>query len=653
MKVKLIRILFMLLMFSISGCGHTDDTKTTTNEVSDMKQEKILNKDEKISNNDELTFSEIDSFYPEDIAVEIKSNQPGTIYYTLDGTDPDETQNVYEKAIELKAGKEVTATCIKAKAYYEDGTVSKTLVHTYFVGKNIKERFDTLVFSVTTDPYNLYDYEYGIFIEGKLRDDYIKEHPNAIIEPDDPANYNMRGRESEREVYLEIFEPDGKRIVEQKAGIRTYGGWSRARAQKSIKIYARKEYDEENNKLRYEFFPWKTTAGDGSALDSFKQLVLRNCGNDNGFGFIRDELFQTLAGQAGYSDYQAVRPAALYVNGDYRGLFWLHEVYCDEYFEDHYGDYSGSFEILEGGENFKDLEEDNGNAGFIDDYDKMQSYAKLDLTDNKNYEELCKLLDVENYLSYYALQIYIGNEDWPHNNYKTYRYYASEGEAYREAPFDGKWRNLLHDLDFSFNIYSRTDLNYNINTYVGSEGQIRNASPMFGQLMTRDDCKEIFITKTLDLINGAFAPTNLNRVLDEMNASRMNEQMNMYGKYLLEDWVRPEQLKDQIERIKTFAKERSTQILTNYQKHFSLGDIYTLAVQPAENCSVRINSFQTDTNFEGSYYSDYPVKISAVLPDEKDFNYWLVNDKKITEDILVLTSDNITEGKIIVSCVLK
>jgi hypothetical protein len=46
----------------------------------------------------------------------------------------------------------------------------------------------------------------------------------------------MRGKEAEREVYLEIFEPNGIRVISQKAGIRTYGGWSRAREQKSFKI---------------------------------------------------------------------------------------------------------------------------------------------------------------------------------------------------------------------------------------------------------------------------------------------------------------------------------------------------------------------------------------------------------------------------------
>lgn len=84
-----------------------------------------------------------------------------------------------------------------------------------------------MVFSITSDPYNLYDYEYGILVPGKLRDDFIKNNPGKNIEPPDPANFNLRGRESEREVYLEIFEPDGTVVASQNAGIRVYGGWSK------------------------------------------------------------------------------------------------------------------------------------------------------------------------------------------------------------------------------------------------------------------------------------------------------------------------------------------------------------------------------------------------------------------------------------------
>lgn len=663
-KLYLYTVVLIIAISSLTGCAgdKKKDTEVTVNQTTDKAEEtdaEALDVDEKNSESnvvigEDISFSQTEYFYSDSIELEIVSSKPGKIYYTLDGTDPDQEQRLYEKAIKLESEENVKATCVKAKEYYEDGTVSNTIVHTYFMGSNVESRFDTLVFSVTTDPYNLFDFEYGIFVEGKLRKDYIKANPRDKIEPNDPANFNMRGIESERGIHLEILEPDGTLIADQAAGVRTYGGWSRANLQIPIKLFTRKEYDEKNNKLRYEFFPFKTPAnGDGGKLNSFNRLVLRNSGNDNGFGFIRDELFQTLAGQAGYLDYEAVRPATLFVNGDYRGEYWLHEVYSDEYFEENYGKSTGSFEILEGGETFKTLDDDNANETVITDYEEMYSYSTMDLTDNITYDKLCKLIDVENYLSYYALEVYIGNEDWPHNNYKTYRYYPSEGEEYKEAPFDGKWRYLLHDLDFSFGIYGTGPLADNIGNYVGKAGEIKETCPLFGQLMKRADCKEIFLKKTLDLINGAFAPDNLNSVLDEMNASRMNEQKNMYDKNLLADWVRFDQLEGRMQEIKDYGTQRAGHILTKYQEYFGLGATYHLSVQPAEGCKVKINSYLTDEYFEGSYYSDYNTVISSVIPAGEEFDYWLVNGEKVSDKELVITPAKILSGKVEVTCVLK
>lgn len=629
-------ILAMLVILSTAACSK----KSITNDVAEVYSDQ------------ELYFSKADYFYSEDTEVEILSNKPCDIYYTTDGSEPSKAQTLYTEAIKLKANSDTKANSIKAKAYYKDGTESKTILHTYFVGKDVNTRFDTLVFSVTTDPFNLYDYEYGIFVEGKLRDDFIAANPDVEVKPSDPANYNIRGRGGEREVYLEVFEPDGTNIVSQAAGIRTYGGWSRAREQKSIRIFARKEYDEENSKLCYEFFPNRTSA-DGQILNTFKQLVLRNCGNDNGFTFVRDELFQTLAAQAGYQDYEAVRPATMFVNGEYRGFFWIHETYCDSYFEEHYGDYNGSVEILEGGETYKILEEDASNANIVKDYEDVYAYSNKDLTNDTNYDELCNLIDVENYLSYYAFNIYLGNEDWPHNNYKTYRYYATEGEDYGTEPFDGKWRYLLHDMDFSTNIYESYNYENNIELYIGANGEIMDTCPLFGQLMQREDCREIFIKKTLDLLNGAFAYENFTSVLDEMGASRLNELKKMYGTGLLEDWVSYDILDYMLQILRNFADSRTDNILTKYQEHFKLGDIFSLYVQPAQGCQIKINSYVTDTEFIGRYYSDYDTTITAILPKGKKIDYWLVNGEKVEGDELIVTSEMITDGEVEVSQVLK
>ncbi|HWT27541.1 MAG TPA: CotH kinase family protein, partial [Mobilitalea sp.] len=635
-KLKLCFILVISAVLSLAGCSHTEEA------VIEDKPAKASKGTVQVSDNqgsNEIAFSLEGYFYSDSVELEIQSSKPCEIYYTTDGTEPDKKQKRYNNAIVLTATSQVEASCIKAKAYFEDGTESKVITHTYFVGNDVDKRFDTLVFSVTTAPYNLYDYEYGIFVEGKLREDYVKLHPNEKINPDAPANYNMRGRDSEREVYLEILEPDGTEIASQAAGIRTYGGWSRANLQKSIKIYTRKDYNEEKNKLTYEFFPQKTSAdGDSSKLDSFNRLVLRDCGNDNGFAFIRDELFQTLAGQAGYQDYEAVRPVTLFINGVYQGFLWLHEVYDDEYFKENYGKYKGSFEVLEGGELYKTPDVDSNNEQTISEYQNMyNTYANSDLTDDVAYNELRKQIDVENYLSYYALQIYIGNEDWPHNNYKTYRYYTVDGESYKKAPFDGKWRYLLNDLDFSFGIYGTGPLVDNIGNYVGEDGEIRDICPLFGQLMKREDCKEYFIKKTCDLINGAFAPDNINKVLDEMNTSRMNELTNMYGKNLMADWVQLEQLAGRLNDIRSYGTERAEHIIMKYQEYFGLGDIYTLDVQPADGCKVKINSFLTDSYFEGRYYSDYNTDISAALPEGKEIDYWLVNGEQVYEKELTIT----------------
>ncbi len=672
--MKVIRLGYLLLLtgilLSLSGCKKdaaqitiTDTEKTVQDKEEQLKGDQSGKEqgedssqaasEDSVIIEDGISFSPADTYISMDTELIIQGSKPGKIYYTLDGTDPDEAKTLYEKPVKLAVSIGIKAVCIKAKAYFDDGSQSETLVRTYFTGKNVTNRFSTLVFSVITDPYNLYDYEYGIFVEGKLRDDYVKEHPNEKIDPPAPANYNMRGRESEREVFLEVFEPDGTRVAAQAAGIRTYGGWSRANKQKSIKIYTRKDYDKENNKLRYEFFPWKMTT-EGKPADAFNRLVLRNCGNDNGFAFIRDELFQTLAGQAGYMDYQAVRPAVMYVNGEYRGVFWLHEVYDDEYFDENYGNYDGEFQVLEGGETFKTEEEDGENTQVIADYEAMYStYASRDLTNDAVYQELCKLMDVENYLSYYALQAYIGNEDWPHNNYKTYRYYASEGEQYREAPFDGKWRYLLHDLDFSFGIYGNGALMDNIWKYVGANGEIKDECPLFGQLMKREDCREIFIIKTMDLINGAFSPDNLNSVLEEMNNSRIKEQENMYHKDLLEPWVQFDQLEGRLEEIRTYGYQRATNIPLSYQKHFKLGDLYQLNVQPAEGCGVQINSVVTEELFTGSYFTDYNTVITPIIPEGKEFKYWQVNGKTYEEEELIITPAMLKELKAEVICVIK
>ncbi len=602
-----------------------------------------------------VSFSIENNFVAETTALELNAEGAEAIYYTTDGKIPDETAQIYHSPITLRAGKSITTYSISARALYADGTWSDTSVRTYFAGQEVAERYDTLIFSITTDPYNLYDYEYGILVTGKIMDDYLLENPGAEIDGHTPANYGMRGKESERPIYVEVLNSDGSLILEQDAGVRVYGGWSRSNDMKSLKLFARKEYDEENNKFRYPFF---TAAQDenGEVIDSFKRLVLRAYGNDINSAFIREELFQTLAKQAGY-EAKAVRPAAVYVNGEYFGAYYLTEPYHESYFEEHYGKFDGVMEILEGGELFKEGESDGSNQYAVDDYVNMyDKYAYADLTDDATYAELCALMDVQNYIEYYAYEFYVGNEDWPENNYKAYRYYAAEGEEYSdEAPFDGKWRFLLHDMDFSTGIYGTGVTECYLPEFVGKLGNIGEECPLFCQLMCRKDCQDIFIKKTLELLNGVFREDYLAEQLDIMHQERLNEQSHSMESGKIATWSDISHTERNMSSLESYMVKRGNYVYMNLYAFFGLDcKKYSMDLRVPENCNVTINDgFTTDRSFEALFYSCYDNTFTADSTDGKQFAYWLVDGVKYTEKELTVTEAMLNGTTIIVEAVFQ
>ncbi len=603
-----------------------------------------------------VSFSLEDSFNSSTAELVLTAGNAVDIYYTLDGTIPDENAEKYQGPIRFTASKNTVAYAVSARALYADGTWSDTAIRTYFVGETVEERYDTLIFSITTDPYNLYDHEYGILVKGKLRDDFLLANPDAEIDGTTPANYLMRGRESERPIHLEVFTQSGELILEQDAGVRVYGGWSRSNDMKSLKLFARKEYDEVNNKFRYPFF---TTSMDGSEqlVDSFKRLVLRAYGNDINNAFIREELFQTLAKQAGY-EAKAVRPAAVYVNGAYFGAYYLTEPYHESYFEEHYKKFDGVMEILEGTELVKQGESDGSNQYAVDDYQAMyEKYAYADLTDDATYAELCEQVDVANYIEHYAYQMYIGNEDWPHNNYKAYRYYAAEGEEYSsEAPFDGKWRYLLHDMDFSTGIYGTGVTQRYLTELVGEPGDISEVCPLFCQLMRRKDCQDIFIKKTLELLNGVFRSEYFDEQMNIMHEERLNEQLHSPESGHLETWgTEISQVEKNMSNIKSYMAKRSNYVYMNLYAFFDLDcKKYSIDLQIPENCNVTINNgFTTDCGFEVLLYSAYDNVLTADSTEGKQFLYWVVDGVKHMEKELTVTEEMLNGNTIIVEAVFQ
>ena len=598
-----------------------------------------------------IRLSHIGHFYNAAINLEMTSEDGGTIYYTKDGSEPSPDKRAsrkYKSSIMIEAGSSrAVATVIKAKVFYDDGSSSDTLTHTYITSKAISSRFDTLVFSVSTEPDYLFDYETGIFVAGKLRDDYIKENPDAVIEPPAPANYNLRGKENERPIYLEVFENDGTEVISQNAGIRTFGGWSRDSTQKPFKLFARREYDSVNNDFDYNFFPEMLRDTDNTVIDEYKRLVLRNSGNDHAFGFIRDEFTGTLAGMSGFRDTQSCRPAAVFINGTYYGMYWLHEPYDKQYFENHYGEHDGEFQVLSGSEVEKDEDEDFPGAEL--EYNEMYAkFTEADLTDDKVYAELCKAVDVENYITYCAIQMYANNGDWPRGNYKAYRYKSPDGTYEDSGVFDGKWRYLLYDTDWTFGLYDNDPSTEPFSKFLNNSSDESFNLPLLKKLLERDDCRDLFISFSSDIMNTTFGFTNVEAVLDRLDAERDNELRHALSdsRGIIADWTSYEYVKGNIHSMKEWAVLRPQYYMLYMQDYFGLNGFYSFSTETCRHAEVTLNTqtlYQPMT--DGIFPSGYDVTLSCKPDYGYKFDCWELDGKVYsTSDTITITEEMCADG---------
>lgn len=603
-----------------------------------------------------LRITEESGFYDEDIYLTAITGKEGDIFYTSDGSMPGSQEGGstmrYEAPIHLMAKEEETVCVYRFRAVYADGLESDVVTNTYIMGKNVGDRYDTMVISLAAEDDDLYGYENGIFVEGKLREDWVAEHPGEEVTFDVPANYNVRGRESERNVHIEVFEEDGRRVIAQDGGIRISGNFTRQSEQKSFKLYARKEYDEVQNRFRYPFFADMRSSESQSIMEQYKSLKIRNTGNDRSEGFIRDELGMRLAAQTSFPDVQSVRPVSVYINGTYQGLYWMHSTYDEEYFEEKYGDFEGEMTVIGSSETNMNAElGSEAEKRCAEEYNELYAkYSSMDLTNDEICRELNGYIDLENYLQYFALEIYMANRDWPYNNMQAYRYVAAQGEEYKEdSVFDGRYRYLLYDVDTTMGLGSiRETLNTEQSFETLALLEERGYAPLFTALMEREDCRQYFVSCVCDLLNGAFATDNVAAVLEDMHRERKNEMLE----YIEESVRNPDlpeigepYLEMQMDCIRAWAETAPLSMLEGMRQKWQMGDIYTLYLSLMDGEGARVNGITvTEPEFTGMYLTGCDTWLKPVLPVGKEFAYWEINGEYYAEEDVLIDAGMLVDG---------
>lgn len=609
-----------------------------------------------------VVFSLQCGFYSSGEKLYLSAEDAVEIRYTKDGGDPRESGKKYKDGITLKDhdDSDCSLYTIKACAVYADGSYSEPVVRSYFVDENIDERFDCLVFAVTIDPDALYNYDDGIFIAGKLRDEWLAETgtPSYDVVPTDPANWNQRGKASERECYVEVYEYDGTCVISQACGMRIFGGWSRANDTKNIRLYARSEYDTDDNRFRYEFFPDALDA-DGNKITSYNKLSLRTCANDAGYLYMRDDMISAMAHDTVVDAKYSV-PCAVFLNGEYYCFAWVQQAFSGDWLDHTYAVEDAEWDIIKGCEYMIWEDDDKDITQSTADWLEMYSYAYKDLTDDETFDNLCEMIDLDNFLTYYAMESYLGNGDWPNNNWKVYRY-ASGSADEGKYPCDGKWRFMLYDSDFCFGLYSGDAFEQNIanlfdEEYFGlfpedwtkdvhDDGEKYTRSDLLISLCKRDDVRERFVNILCDIMNWYYSGERVNDYLDSYHTLRLHELVAAANEGKANTWSINSQLLNVREYIKTRPYSAKRQIMKVFSEYT---ETYKIKAYPTIGVTQHINTANiypdSEYDFSGEYFVGCEVTVSPTESDGYEFVCWEINGERVYEREVVLSAEKYGEN---------
>jgi hypothetical protein len=201
---------------------------------------------------------------------------------------------------------------------------------------------------------------------------------------------------------------------------------------------------------------------------------------------------------------------ALYLNGEYWGIYFLQEKLDDRYLEDHFEVTPEACTIIGGngmdGETLQwSTEVESGDGeGFAQ---LLAWLEDADLSDSANYARVKSLVDVDDFIDYQILETFIANTDWPANNFRCWQ---ADGSKWRFAFFDGDDALVERDFDVLDNA-----------TYVGVDRWITGGEStlLFRRLLENNDFKMRFLNRVGELCATNFQPDSLLPVLNGLEQS--------------------------------------------------------------------------------------------------------------------------------------
>jgi len=398
---------------------------------------------------------------------------------------------------------------------------------------------------------------------------------------------------------VEIFENDGHSVFNSLAGMRLFGGMSRLFPQKSLALVARERYGDKR-------FHHPVFGKDG--LKSFKFLVLRNSGSDFGHAHFRDALMTGLLSDWDM-DKQDYRPAHLYINGSYWGIYNIREKINRYFIADRHKVDKDSIDLLEHRYNLR-----RGNKAH---YLRLLRFLETrDLSNPAHYAWVQTQMDVDNFMNYQIAQIYFDNQD-AGGNIKYWR---------PQTP-DGRWRWIMYDTDWGFGLHDeKAYRNNSLAFHTEPNGTFWPNPPwstfILRKLLENPEFKSAFITRFTDHLNSTFHPERVNAAIEEKYRQLLPEMPRHLARWRLsrQKWER------EVEVMRSFATERPAYVLSHLQAKFKPGQLRELHAGATPGGALVINDHievtAADGDFSGRYFESLYVRLKAVALPGYRFSHW-------------------------------
>ena len=487
----------------------------------------------------------------------------------------------------------MTQTQVYRFRLFADGYLPSTVTTRSYI---LRDRDYTLpVVSVVGDRNLLYGDSLGVLVKG------VNGRPGNG--QSQPCNWNM---DWERPVNFSYLDENGWMVFNQDVNLEMCGGWSRAWAPHSFKLKGNKEFGGNKN-LEYPFFVQKPYIRN-------RTLQIRNGGNEYGAGRFKDAALATILQTSGIQvDVQSYQPVHEFINGNYIGVLNVREPNNKHYAYANYGYDDDEIDLFEIGP-------DSGlvkKVGTLDGFEEVLTLSES-AANSGTFAELCRRINMDEYINYMAAEFYLGSTDWPQNNVKAF--------TLREG---GRWRFVFFDVDFAFNS------NNAFNDFMGKEWYLFNELYPAGQDRIYAQIKFVTLFKNM-LKNATFR----RRFIDAFclmggsvyEASRATQVIDS-----LAERVEPAMLLEGYNKLGSKANEIKNNLngrlstATNYLRNYQTFGLSSTTAQnvtlssDVEGAQLLINGQKVPTGrFNGNLFA--PVKLKAVAPAGYAFQGWVTGN---------------------------